>query len=399
MKSDDVDPGADWDPAAPNLRADQRAAHDELRGRCPVARDGSGNWLLLRHADVRRAALDDATFSSAASRFTGVPNSMDGDQHRRFRELIDRFLDPARIEPLVPMLRDVAQEAIGELPRGVTVDAVDDLGLTVAIRAQSRWLGWPKGIESTLRSWVRDNEAATRSGELARTREVSDRFDAIVREQIDRSLRSAASPGASQSVTAELVRAMVEDPAAPGGRRALTELEAVSILRNWTAGDLGSVARAFGVVVHYLATHPAVQSELRRLAQEGETLDHQIDEMLRIDDPFVSNRRVTTHDVDIGGRTIPRGARVILSWTAANRDPARFAQPDAYQPRENAEHNVVYGIGPHACPGRALATSELRESLRALLSATKSLSPDSNEPAVRATAPLGGYARVPVILR
>jgi cytochrome P450 len=120
--------------------------------------------------------------------------------------------------------------------------------------------------------------------------------------------------------------------------------------------------------------------------------------MLRIDDPFVLNRRVATRAVEIAGRTVPQGARVSLNWAAANRDPAVFVPPEDYQPSRNAEHNLVYGIGPHACPGRALATHELREALTALLRATTAITVSPNEPASRATLPLGGYERVPVIL-
>ena len=396
-KTDDASV-ADWDSNAPEFCADQRAAYDALRGRCPVAQDSAGAWVLLRHEDVRRAALDDATFSSAASRFKSVPNSMDGDEHRRFRAVVDRFLSPERVAVLVPMLRQVADEVVAPLPRGVTIDAVEDIGLPVAVRAQSRWLGWPAALEQTLRTWVHDNHEATRSGALARTRDIAARFDEIVRQQIAgrRNLVRGTSP--DLDVTAELMQAFVEDPAVPGGRRVLAEAETVSILRNWTAGDLGSVARAFGVVVHHVAGHVDVQAQVRSGAQDGAALDGAIDEMLRIDDPFVMNRRVATREVQIGGRIVPQGARVSLNWTAANRDPAVFGQPDVYRPEQNAGHNLVYGCGPHSCPGRALATHELREALTALLRATNVIRPADDEPAIREMPPLGGYSRVPVIL-
>lgn len=397
MTNDDVST-YDWDPQAPEIRADHRAAYDSLRRRCPVARDAAGTWMLLRHDDVCRAALDDTTFSSSASRFQSAPNSMDGDLHRRFRRVVDGFLEPKRIAALVPAFRGIAEEVVGALPHGVAIDAVEDLGLLVAVRAQSRWLGWPTAIEQTLCTWVHDNHEATRSGELARTQAIAARFDDIVRQQLA-SRRTAAIGGAPDlDVTAELMQTKVEDPAAPGGERLLTEGETISVLRNWTAGDLGSVARAIGVVIHYVAAHADVQAELRSALQEPHSLDLAIDEILRMDDPFVFNRRVTTREAHVGGRTVPQGARVLLNWTAANRDPAVFGAPDAYRPLPNAEHNLVYGIGRHACPGRALATHELREALTAALRATRSIRLSSDQPATRETLPLGGYARAPVIL-
>ncbi len=397
VNGDDAGVAADWDPRDPELHDDQRAAYDALRGRCPVARDPSGSWMLLRHADVRRAALDDVTFSNAASRFKSAPNSMDGDEHRRFRSLIDRFLDPGRVAGLVPTFREVAEQVVAALPRGVAVDAVEELGLPVAVRAQSRWLGWPAALEPALRAWVHQNHEATRSGEQARTRDVAERFDEIVRQEVARRRGTTGSSAAGADVTAELMRALVEDPAAAGGERVLTEAETVSVLRNWTSGDLGSVARAIGVVVHYVAAHDDVQAGLRA-TEDAAALDRAIDEMLRLDDPFVSSRRVTTRDVQLGGRSVPQGARVLLNWTAANRDPEGFGGHGAYPPAQHAPSNLVYGIGRHVCPGRALATHELREALTALFRGTKSIALAPEEAVTRETPPLGGYARVPVIL-
>jgi cytochrome P450 len=175
----------------------------------------------------------------------------------------------------------------------------------------------------------------------------------------------------------------------------LSDADIVSILRNWTAGDLGSLAASLGVVVHFLATHPGVQSALREGHGDPALA---IDEMLRIDDPFLVNRRVTTRAADVAGFGIERGTRIYLDWMSANRDEAVFGDPDAYRPEENAPHNLVYGIGIHACPGRPLATLELVVAMQTLLGTTTriELAPD-REP-VRETYPLGGWRRVPVRL-
>ena len=93
-------------------------------------------------------------------------------------------------------------------------------------------------------------------------------------------------------------------------------------------------------------------------------------------------------------RTITSSA---IDWTSANRDPDVFDDPDVYNPAGNAERNLVYGTGPHACPGRPLATLELRVLLRALLARfTVSAAPCGR--AQRAEWPLGGWERVPIVL-
>lgn len=354
--------------------------------RCPVTRDTSGAWVLRGHAAVVAAAEDPTTFSSAVSRHLQIPNGLDGDEHDAFRPLVDSFFTPERMTDLAPRLRPVAAAAVAALPRDVEVDAVADLGAPYAVRATCTWLGWPLALEGGLLAWMRDNHAATRSGEFARTAAVADRFDEIIRRLTEARL----GPDAPDDVTTELTRATVDG-------RLLSDEEIVSVLRNWTAGDLASMALCVGVVTRYLAEHAHVQAHVRRHAGDAAALDRAVDEILRIDDPFVSNRRVATRDVEIGGVAVSEGDRVLLHWTDANRDPEQFGDPDAFRPDEHAPHNLVYGTGPHVCPGRPLATLELRLVLEELLAGTSVIEPGGRPE--REEPPLGGYRVAPVVLR
>lgn len=99
----------------------------------------------------------------------------------------------------------------------------------------------------------------------------------------------------------------------------------------------------------------------------------------------------------MGGHTIPAGDRVILNWTSANRDPLVFGDPDEFRPEANADANLVFGVGPHACPGRALTLLELRVAVVELLARTERLLPADEVP-VRERPPASGWARVPVVL-
>ncbi len=175
----------------------------------------------------------------------------------------------------------------------------------------------------------------------------------------------------------------------------------MSILRNWTAGDLGSLATSVGVVVQFLPATPDVQHEVRAMVGAGDTaaLEASVEEILRIDDPFVSSRRMATRDTDLRGQRIPKGGRVLLNWTAANRDPLVFVDPDRYDPEGHAQANLVFGIGPHVCPGRSRTLMELRVITEELLARTTWIEAASDRPAVRERPPVGGWARVPVMLR
>jgi cytochrome P450 len=375
----EIDDSGNWE--------DQRAAYDTMRARCPVARDDD-SWVVLRHAEVVAAATDPTTYSSAVTAHRAIPNSLDGDEHAAYRDVVDRYLTPERVARHEPRCRAVAVDIVAALPRGTTVKTVASIGVPFAVRSQSAWLGWPPDLEDDLVEWMRDNHAATRSRDHSRTAAVAERFDRMIGTLVEERRGTPVT-----DVTGELMRERVHG-------RLLTEEEVVSILRNWTAGDLGSLATSVGVIVYFLAATPAVQREVRELAGAGDgpALEAAVEEILRIDDPFVSNRRRATLDVDLGGERIPEGDSVLLNWTAANRDPLVFGDPDHYDPERNAQANLVFGTGPHACPGRSLTLMELRVITEELLGRTTWLEPAQDQPAVRETPPVGGWARVPVVL-
>lgn len=371
-------PIPDWEPLGEAILSDQLGAYDRHREQAPLARSPRG-VTLFRHADVVAAAGDPVTFSSRINERRQVPNTLDPPEHAAYRAAIDPFFSDGRMAALEPRLRAVAAELLTHAPE--TTEAVRDFGYPFAVRTMADWLGWT-GAEQRLLTWMADNHAATRSADRTRLIHVAADFDAIVAEQVQR--RHALGDDAPDDPTTELTRTAVAG-------RPLTDPEIVSILRNWTAGDLASIAACIGVVVHQLATHPDRQDALRtdpsRLAQA-------IDEMLRIDNPFLVNRRVTTCPTRIAGSEIVQGTRIYLNWAAANRDPRVFGDPDAYRPSENAQHNIVYGSGVHVCPGRPLATVELVTAIGELLAATTAFSLDESRPAQRETYPLGGWRTV-----
>ena len=374
-----------WEPLSEPVLADQRNTYDRMRRACPVAESPRG-VTLFRHADVVAAAADPAAFSSAVSAWRQVPNSLDQPEHSAFRAAIDPFFTPERMHALEPRVRSIAQEIIGALPRCAPVDAVADIGYPLAVRAQAEWLGW-QGIEDELLAWMARNHAATRSGDRSRAAAVADAFDDIVLAQVQR--RREMGSAAPQDPTTELLSITVNGQPLP-------DADVVSILRTWTAGDLSSMAAAVGVVVWFLATHAEVQKSLR--ADPG-NLAAAIDEMLRIDDPFLVSRRITTAETRVGEYVLDPGKRIYLNWTSANRDEAVFGNPDDYRPQEHAEHNVVYGTGIHVCPGRPLATLELVVAAETRLAMTASIELAADAALVRETYPLGGWRRVPVHLR
>ena len=358
-------------------------------GGCPV-RHETGHLRVVGHAEVVAVVTDPETFSSGVSRFLQVPNGLDGQEHAAFRAVIDRFFTTEALAELEPRLRGVARRLVAGLPRGEVIDVVSGIGTRYAVQAMLAWLGWDPDLEEELVGWVADNAAATRSGEIERTRAVAEHFDAIIVRVLQPRLERLDEP--ARDVTDQLLRQRVQG-------RGLQHPELVSILRNWTGGDLGSLALCVGVIIHQLAALPTLFRELRSRLGDAEATNRAIDELLRIDDPFVSNRRISTRATELAGESIGAGQRLVVDWTRANRDPGVFPDPDAFRPEENAPENLVYGRGPHVCPGRGLATLELRVLLEELLPAISGIELPEQPRAVRAEFPLGGWASRPVILR
>ena len=356
--------------------------------RCPVVHTAEGDVVITGHPEVVAAAGDPAVFSSRVSSHLQLPNGLDGEEHARWRALIERYLERGVVDKRGPEFREAARTVIAESlpgPRG-EVDAVTDLGTRYAVRAMTTWLGWPRALEGRLVAWVGDNAAATRSGDRARTAAVAADFDRIIATVVE--------PRLTDDTTAEgdVTRQLITDT---NFGRPLHREEIVSVLRNWTGGDLSSMALCIGVILHRLSTDTALQEHLRFGVPQAE-FEAIIDEILRLDSPFVSNRRVTTRPVTIGGVDLPEGQRVRLHWTAANLDPAAFGEPGEFRPDTHAAANLVWGTGPHVCPGRALSMVELLAFLDELLAAAV-VRPGSG-PGTRATHPVGGWESLPVHL-
>ncbi len=391
-----VPPHQTVDPTGHDPRAfgDRLLAPAQGRQRRPVAHTPDGEVLIAGHAEVVEVAEDAATFSSMVSAHLQIPNGLDGAEHSRFRRLMDRYLAPQVVGEYDEPFRRAAREVIDQfLPKGpgatARVDAVDDLGATFAVRAMTTWLGWPRELEERLLAWMAENTAATRSGDNSHTAAVAEKFDGIIGDVVR---PRQDNPDKFGDVTTELVH----DTSL--GRR-LEFPEIVSILRNWTAGDLGSVARCIGVILHSLTGNPTLQERLRFGVPDGE-FTAIVDELLRIDDPFVANRRVTTCPVTLAGVQLPEGQQVRIHWTAANRDPEAFGDPDAFDPEGNAGRNLVWGAGPHLCPGKPLSILEIRAFVEELLKVGTVWRGDgeAEKTTERGVHPVGGWAHYPVEL-
>ena len=107
----------------------------------------------------------------------------------------------------------------------------------------------------------------------------------------------------------------------------------------------------------------------QRLRERSRPRRPAIEEFLRYDPPVQMTRRITLADVEIGGRTIPKGMFVMCSLASANRDDAHFGPTAAALDlgREDAREHLAFGGGPHYCLGAALARLEASVAIPTLV--------------------------------
>jgi cytochrome P450 len=124
-----------------------------------------------------------------------------------------------------------------------------------------------------------------------------------------------------------------------------------------------------------------------------------IDEILRIHAPLIASRRITTTQVEIGGRTLAAGERISLIWASANRTEAVFDNPDEFRFDRDPAQNLLYGAGIHVCPGAPLARMELRIVMEELLARTSQIALVPGKEAVKAVYPACGFSTLPLSIQ
>lgn len=375
-------PDDDWDPRAEAVQKNQISAYDEMRGQCPVAHSAYMGWSVFRHEDVKLVLNDHDTFSSRVSRHVSVPNGMDPPEHDVFRRVIEPCFSQARLQHFAPACRRVASALVGELPRSQPVEFMNAFARQFAVNVQCDYLGWPEALHAPLLHWLQRNQAATLAGDRKMLSALAAEFDGYIRTLLDQ--RREAGDMEAGDVTAYLAHAQVDG-------RNLTNEEIVSILRNWTAGELGTIAACAGIIAHYLASHPELPGLLR---SQPHHIPAAIDEILRMHAPLIANRRIASKSVQLGDRHIQAGDRITLLWASANRDEQVFGDPDEFRLDRDPALNLLYGAGIHVCPGAELARMELKILLEELLAGTKQLAL-AGEP-VHAVYPASGFSSLPM---
>ncbi len=135
-----------------------------------------------------------------------------------------------------------------------------------------------------------------------------------------------------------------------------------------------------GLIATTLTTLTRSEPLRRRILSDPTYLAAVVDEVLRFDSPVQNTRRFVTESVMIDGHSLSPGDAILVVLAAANRDPSANSDPDRFDTARRDRRDFTFGLGPHACPGRAIATSIATTAVGALI--TNGLDPARLEPHV-----------------
>ncbi|WP_306336685.1 cytochrome P450 [Streptomyces sp. KL118A] len=360
-----------------SVYADLRALGPVHRVRLPPPEDMDDSYLVVGY-DECRAALREPRFakSAAAAGFAFHEEELigthlliaDPPQHTRLRALITREFTARRVEAMRPRIQRITDDLLDEmLVHGASAgtrraDLFEALAFPLPITVICELLGVPDIDRAAFRRMSNGVVAsATQEAERAAFEELA----AFLAELVEDKRRSAPSG----DLLSALIRTTGDED---GDRLSTAELRAMAFLL-LIAGHETTV-NLLGNAVHALFTHP---DQLAALRADMSLLDGAIEEALRYEGPLESaTYRFATEPTELGGVVIPTGSVVRIGLAAADRDPARFPEPDRFDIRRAPQGHMAFGHGLHHCLGAPLARVEAKIALGSLLERCPDLAPD-----------------------
>jgi cytochrome P450 len=335
-----------------------------LRDEDPIHRSPYGFWVLSRFRDVWSAARDTATFSSAQGltfrnevEELGLAPTivmMDPPDQTRYRRLVNRGFTPRHVAELEGELRGFVAERVDALAASGSGDFVAEVGEPTPNFVVSGYLGIPVDDRPKFGEWTsRIVQAAAASGHgdgaPGAIAEMYAYFTELVeRRKVER----------SDDLVSILLDA--DDEGAGIGLEGILGYAFVMI----TGGNDTATGMLAGAV-ELLAHHP---DQRARLAADPAQIPGAVEEFLRLTSPVQGLCRVATRRVELRGRVIEEGERVLLGYGAGNRDPRQFG-PDADEldVSRSVPELLTFSSGAHFCLGAAAARMQGRVVLEEVL--------------------------------
>lgn len=371
----------DYDPLAPSTLQDPYSVLTRLRQEGPVFYlPELDHYIVTRYDDIEGILLDRETWSAAnassplnpvypaaqevlSTGFKRVPtlNNADPPRHGPMRKAVLACMTPRRLNSLEPTLRAYAEDLVASFRDEPVVDFVAAFAFPFPGFAAFSLLGFPAADTDQLKEWSRTRVLLT-YGRLSESEQVEVARDVVAMWQYveDHVASRAADP--VDDLASDLLRYAQDKP------DQVTQFDVVNMVYSMALAGHETTCNTIGNGLLALLRH---RSQWQTLVDRPELIPNAVEEILRYDGPVVNHRRTASVDTEIGGVSIPAGARVMLCFASADRDPAQFEDGDAFQvDRADAELHLAFGKGPHLCLGAPLGRLETRIALDLLATMT-----------------------------
>ncbi|MED7923976.1 cytochrome P450 [Nonomuraea sp. LP-02] len=343
----------------------------ELREGCPVAHvrlpSGDVATLVTRYDDARSVMADprfsrDLAREGAARLATtedggvfsrqraGGSAIRDGQGHLRWRRLLSGWFTQRKMEVWRPRVQAMAEDLLDAmLAKGSPGNLTTGLALPLPVRVICALVGAPPEDQDKFAHWSRVMLTLTAYTQQEVDQAYSE-FNAYVSDLVD---RNRADPGD------DLLSELTQISDAEDGRLGKDEL--ISTVRGLLLAGHETTSNMIAIMTAVLL---ADRSRYEAVVDDPDLIPGTVEEVLRLDSTLSiigGVPRYITEDVELSGTVVPAGSTVIPSTTAANRDPAKFPDPDRFDPRRpNVAQHLTFGAGPHYCLGQPLARVELQ---------------------------------------
>jgi cytochrome P450 len=341
---------------------DELRSHDPVHWNAPSAR-GPGFWALTRYQDVKAAASDHKRLSSADGtqivdrKVEGSLHSlhnMDDPEHGKLRKITIPYLRAVEIRKW----QEVIDESVGVLLDDAAgrpeFDLIEVVSARLPMLVLARVLGVPAADAPRMVDWTNRLTSSDPGEEVNRT-SLAQARDEVMAYFADLTEQRRREPAGD--LVSVLSNGMKDGQPLTWG-----ELAAYYIVLVAAGNETTRHLISGGTIA--LDQDPARWS---RLAAQPDLLVPAVEEMFRWVSPVAAMRRTALEPLEIGGQAVAAGDKVVLWFSAANRDPEMFAQPHEFRIDRTPNDHLTFGWGVHFCLGAHLARAEVRALFAELL--------------------------------
>ena len=389
-----------YDPYDVGITADPYPVYARLRDEVPLYyNDRYDFWALSRYTDVEKALLNWETFSNQRSDILelvksdfdmpkGVMMFEDPPIHTMLRGLMSRVFTPRRMAAIEDQIRRYCINCLDPLVGSDGFDIIAELASMMPMRVIGMLLGIPESEQVAVRD---ANDANLRTKPGAPMKVVS--ADRIADGSIYADYVEWRSHNPSDDLMTALLNVEFEDE--HGVTRKLTRKEVLHYTQVVAGAGNETTGRLIGWLAKVLAEHP---DQRREVAEDRTLLLRVVDETLRLEPPGTNLARYMAKDFEAYGTTVPAGSAMLLMLGAANHDPRRYENPDAFDiHRANISH-LTLGKGLHCCLGANLARLEGKVALDELLKRFPEWGIDYGTMQLASTSTMRGWERLRMVL-